>query len=89
MTIGAALVLYAVIWFMVLFVVLPLRLETQGERGEVVKGTPSSAPEGVNLKRKALWVTLISFVVWVIAAGIIVTGIIPIDTFDFYSGIEG
>ena len=35
----AALVLFAVIWFLVLFVVLPLRLETQGDRGEKVPGT--------------------------------------------------
>lgn len=89
MTIGAAVVLFAVIWFMVLFVVLPLRLETQADRGEVVKGTPPSAPENLNLKRKALWVTVVSGVVWVIAVAIIVSGIIPIETFDFYSGING
>jgi len=37
-------VLFAVFWFMVLFVVLPLRLQTQGENKNVVPGTPSSAP---------------------------------------------
>ena len=88
MTIGAALVLFAVVWFMVLFVILPLRLETQGEKGEVVKGTPASAPESVNLWRKAFWVTVVSVVVWAILATIIVFQLVPLEWFDFYVGIE-
>lgn len=87
MNIGAAAVLYAVVWFMVLFVVLPLRLETQGERGEVVKGTPSSAPAGINLKRRALVVTVAATIIWAVIAGIIITDAIPLETFDFYNGI--
>ncbi|MAY31868.1 MAG: hypothetical protein CMM86_04625, partial [Rhodovulum sp.] len=38
MTITAAIVLFAVIWFMVLFVTLPVRLRTQGDVGEIVPG---------------------------------------------------
>ena len=44
MTITAAVVLFAVVWFMVFFIVLPLRLTTQGDAGSVVPGTPKSAP---------------------------------------------
>lgn len=44
MGITSALVLFAVVWFMTFFVVLPLRLTTQGEAGEVVPGTHKSAP---------------------------------------------
>ena len=35
MGITSAIVLFAVVWFMTLFIVLPLRLETQGDAGEV------------------------------------------------------
>ena len=42
MGIASGLVLYAVIWFMVFFVVLPLRVTTQGDRGEVVPVRPQS-----------------------------------------------
>ncbi|MEM7439595.1 MAG: DUF1467 family protein [Pseudomonadota bacterium] len=87
MTVGAALVLFAIVWFMVLFIVLPLRLETQGESGEVVKGTPKSAPSSVNLKRKALWVTGISLMIWGILVTVIVSEVVTIDTLDFYNGI--
>ena len=46
MTITAALVLFAIIWFMVFFCVLPLRFQSQAEAGSVVPGTPASAPAG-------------------------------------------
>ena len=49
-----AIVLYLVIWFMVLFIVLPIRLETQGERGEVEPGTPEGAPANLDMWKKAL-----------------------------------
>ncbi|MBC6442463.1 MAG: DUF1467 family protein [Rhodobacteraceae bacterium] len=87
MTIGAALVLFAIVWFMVLFIVLPLRLTTQGECGDVVPGTPKSAPANVNLKRKVLWVTIVSAVIWAGLAAVIVTGVISIGQFDIYNGI--
>ena len=35
-TFTGGIVLFAVIWFLVLFVVLPIRLVTQGDRGEIV-----------------------------------------------------
>ncbi|SLN43288.1 hypothetical protein PSA7680_02167 [Pseudoruegeria aquimaris] len=84
MTITAALVLYAVIWFMVLFIVLPMRLTTQGESGEVVEGTPKSAPENPDLKRKAKIVTLVSTVLFVIIAGIIISGVITVRDLDWF-----
>ena len=43
MGITAALVLFAVIWFMVLFITLPIRLQTQGDVGEVTPGTQAGA----------------------------------------------
>lgn len=87
MTIAAALVLYAVIWFMTLFVVLPLRLQTQDEDGDVVPGTPGSAPANPQLGRRALVVTVIATVVWAIAAYIIVYVDVPLGFFDVYSRI--
>jgi predicted secreted protein len=84
MTIPAGLVLFAVIWFMVLFVVLPLRLKSQGETGEVVPGTPSSAPERIELGRKVLIVTAVSVVLFVPLAWIIASGVVTIRDIDFF-----
>lgn len=83
MGIVSALVLYAVIWFMVLFVVLPIRLETQGDRGEIVPGTHAGAPANLNLRRKFRIVTLVSLVVWGIIAAVIWSGLITIRDIDF------
>ena len=43
MEIGASLVLFAIIWFMCLYIVLPLKLTTQGDVNDVTPGTPASA----------------------------------------------
>jgi predicted secreted protein len=83
MGITSAIVLYAVCWFMTLFVVLPLRMQTQGEAGEVVPGTPSSAPANLNLKRKAVTTTIFATIVWVILVSIIWSGWITIDSLDW------
>lgn len=85
MAITSALVLLAVIWFILLFIVLPLRLTTQSEAGEVVPGTPASAPTNPNLKRKAKIVTLIALPLWAIVCWLILSGTLTIDDFDLYS----
>ncbi|EEX13291.1 conserved hypothetical protein [Citreicella sp. SE45] len=82
MAITSALVLYAVIWFMTFLVVIPFRLETQGDRGEVVEGTHSSSPEVHNLRRKALITTGIALVVWAIIAGVILSGWVTVRDID-------
>jgi predicted secreted protein len=43
-TIAFGLAVYFVVWWVVLFAVLPIGLRTQHEAGEVVPGTPASAP---------------------------------------------
>ena len=58
MGITSALVLFAVIWFLVFLVVIPIRLETQGDVGEVEPGTHAGAPANPNLKKKA-WITTV------------------------------
>jgi len=44
MAIGSALAVYFIIWWTLLFAVLPIGLKTQAEAGEVVPGSVASAP---------------------------------------------
>jgi predicted secreted protein len=44
MSIPFAIAIYVVLWWTVLFAVLPIGVRTQGEDGDVVPGTPESAP---------------------------------------------
>ncbi|MCV6823732.1 MULTISPECIES: DUF1467 family protein [Halocynthiibacter] len=83
MAITSALVLYAVVWFMTLFVVLPIRLKSQDEAGDVTPGTPKSAPANPQLKKRALIVTLVAAVIWGILFTIIVTETITVRDFDW------
>ncbi|MGE3710258.1 MAG: DUF1467 family protein [Hyphomicrobiaceae bacterium] len=55
--------LYFLIWWTLLFAVLPFGVRTQGEAGEVVPGTPASAPIKVRVLRIIGVNTVISAVV--------------------------
>lgn len=78
----SAFVLYAVIWFLTLFVVLPLRLTTQAEDGNVVPGTPESAPAEAQMKRRLIVTTIAGTLIWAVVAGIIVSGWITVADLD-------
>ena len=74
----SAIVLYAVVWFMVMFITLPLGRRTQGDENDVVPGTQAGAPANFNLKRTVLIVSAIAFVIWGIMVAIILSGVISI-----------
>jgi predicted secreted protein len=80
----SAIVLFAVVWFMVFFVVLPLRNETQGEAGEIVPGTHASAPANLNLKRKVWITTLWAVGIWAVIAGVILSEVISVRDLDWF-----
>ncbi|MDX8353765.1 DUF1467 family protein [Cognatiyoonia sp. IB215182] len=80
----SAIVLFAVVWAMVFFVVLPLRLTTQGEDGDVVPGTHASAPADFDLGRKAKVTTLWAVPIWAVIAGTILSGVITVRDIDWF-----
>ena len=82
MTITAAFVLFSVTWFMVFFCVLPLRFVSQADAGEVVPGTPRSAPAGDVVVRKAKITTVVAIVIWALLCAIILSGWISVRDFD-------
>ena len=85
MTISAALVLFAVIWFMCLFIILPLKIKSQGEDGKIVPGTPASAPSRPLLKKKTIYVTIISLVLWIALIFVITSGLIRVQDIAFFN----
>lgn len=84
MAVTSALVLYAVLWFVVFLCVIPFGLKTQGDVGQIVEGTQAGAPHEHNLKKKAWITTGIAFVVWLIIFVIVTTGAITVRDFDFF-----
>lgn len=86
MGITSGLVLFAVIWFMTFLVVIPIRIQTQGDLNEVVPGTHAGSPEHHHLRKKAWITTGVSVVLWAIIGGTILSGKITVrdlDTFMF------
>lgn len=78
MAITSAIVLFAVVWFMVMFIVLPIGRRTQGDEGKVVPGTQAGAPANFNLRRTVAIVTAISLVLWAIICAVIISEVISI-----------
>jgi predicted secreted protein len=87
MTISAAIVLFAVIWFMTLFIVLPIKLKSQQDAGDIVEGTHASAPSDPQLKKRAIWVSIIAVIIWAPVVYAISTGLLSLETIS-YGGIS-
>lgn len=82
MAITSAIVLYAVIWFMTFLIVIPIRIQTQGDLGKVAHGTHAGSPEVHNLRKKAKITTLVALVLWVIIASVIIFEVITVRDID-------
>ncbi|MBC7738296.1 MAG: DUF1467 family protein [Candidatus Saccharibacteria bacterium] len=88
MTITGALVVFAITWFMVFFCVLPLQFTSQQDAGEIVPGTPRSAPSEETVGRKAKITTVIAVVLWAAICATILWSGLGIDDLDVF-GIMG
>ncbi|BCP53701.1 membrane protein [Kaistia sp. 32K] len=55
--------IYFIVWWLVLFMVLPFGVRTHAEEGNVVLGTTASAPANLNLVRKMIITSIISAVI--------------------------
>lgn len=85
MGIASGLVLFLVIWSMTFLVVIPIRIETQGDVNDIVPGTHAGSPARHHLKKKALITTGIAAVLWAIIASIIVSGAISVRDIDMFN----
>ncbi|MDR7035220.1 DUF1467 family protein [Mesorhizobium sp. BE184] len=62
--------LFFVVWWTVLFAILPFGLKTQDDDSDVTLGTVSSAPRGPHMLRAVLWTTLVTLVLLGIFYGV-------------------
>lgn len=59
MPVASAFAIYFVVWWLVLFAVLPFGIKSQAKSGEVTVGDPG-APVLARMKWKLVWTTIIS-----------------------------
>ena len=74
-----SLALYFIIWWTVLFAVLPFGVRTQDEDGVVVPGTPGSAPTKPRFQMVLAVTTAASTVVFAVTYAVIVFRIVDLD----------
>jgi predicted secreted protein len=79
MPITTGLAIFFLIWWLVLFAVLPFGVRSQQEHGEVIPGTDPGAPAIPQLRRKLVWTTLVSVAVFAVCYLIYVKHLVTID----------
>ncbi|MGE3149350.1 MAG: DUF1467 family protein [Pseudorhodoplanes sp.] len=82
MQISTGIAIYFLIWWIVLFAVLPWGIRSQGEgdAGTMVQGSDPGAPLLPRLGRKLLWTTFVSAVIFGVGATLYVQRIVTFDT---------
>lgn len=83
MNILGGIAIYFICWWMTLFTVLPLGVRTQGEDGDIIPGTISSAPILPYMGRKMMLATLLAFVPWGIIFAVMNFDIVSFEDFSF------
>ena len=89
MSIAFGAAIYLVIWWIVLFAMLPIGVRTSEEAGEAaVPGAADSAPHKPHLLAKALATTVVASIVFAIVYVIIVHQVITLDDIPFFPDFE-
>ena len=86
MATSTAIAVYFLVWWVVLFAVLPWGVRNQEESGEVLPGTDPGAPAVHKVWMKLVWTTVIASVVFGILAVVYKLGLIP---FEYLAAISG
>ena len=87
MPIFTALAIYFVIWWIVLFAVLPWGVHSQHESGEMAPGTDPGAPKLANIKLKLVWTTIVASLVFAAWFIVYVSRLITIDQLAAWLGM--
>jgi predicted secreted protein len=67
MSLPTSIAIYFIIWWAVLFAVLPWGVRSQQEDGAIAPGSDPGAPAIPNVRRKLVWTTIIAglvFALW-------------------------
>jgi predicted secreted protein len=83
MSIGAAVAIYFIIWWLCLFAVLPFGVRSQVEAGNVVPGSDRGAPVHHRMMRNVLWTTVVASIIFALYYANFVGGYVTLDDIPF------
>lgn len=79
MSITTAIAIYFIVWWVVLFAVLPFGVRSQHESGAVEPGTDPGAPVIPAIWRKLVWTTVVSTIIFAVCAVLYRYRIVTLD----------
>jgi len=87
MSLATAIAIYFIIWWTVLFAVLPWGVRSQQDSGPVAPGTDPGAPSIPRLGRKLIWTTIVAGVVFALWYVVYSYRLIAIDDLAAWLGM--
>jgi len=88
MSLPTAIAIYFIIWWIVLFAVLPFGVRSQQESGAVTRGTDPGAPTIPKLRSKLIWTTIVAAIVFAIWQVAYSYRLIPLDQIAAILGVR-
>ncbi len=85
--ISAAVAIYFVMWWIVLFAVLPFGVRSQHEDGPPIEGTDPGAPVLARMARKLVWTTIVTTIIFAIGYALSYTGYLSVDRLADMMGV--
>ena len=81
MTVTAAIAVYFILWWVVLFAILPFGVRSQHEEPDMPAGTDPGAPVRPRLLIKAAITTVITAAIFAAGYGVFTSGLARLDSF--------
>ena len=78
---------YLTLWWVTLFAVLPWGVRSQAESGEVVPGSDPGAPAIPHLRGKLIWTTIVSSLIFALAAVVYAYRLVTLDDLTTLFGL--
>ena len=66
MSITGSVVVFIILWWLVLFIILPRNINSQHEKGNIIEGTDPGAPTNPNIVKKLVITTFITSLLFAI-----------------------
>jgi predicted secreted protein len=66
MGVAGSVMMILIVWWLVLFCLLPIGVRGQWEEGEIAPGSEPGAPQQTHLLKKGVWAFAITMAIWAI-----------------------
>ena len=88
MSLTTVVAIYFIIWWVVLFAVLPWGIRSQHEGSEMTPGTEPGAPIAPRIIAKLIWTTIVATIIFGVAAVVTKYRLITLEDFDALMGFR-